>query len=227
MSLKNQHILITAGPTWVAIDRVRVISNTATGTTGTLLAEALLKAGAKVTIVLGPRCLPPRNKKIRVLEFKFFEELENLLKQELRERSYDAVIHSAAVSDYKPARVFRGKLSSDLKNPGLRLVRTPKLIDLIRRTVPAALLVGFKFLPETAPAKLFAAARELGKRSRANLIVANTVQKGAYRAFIVAPQGMVPEAGSKEELVDLLVMYLKAFFMKNPRAALKCSCGKH
>lgn len=227
MSLKNRRILITSGPTWVAIDSVRIISNTATGATGVLLAEALRKAGAEVTLVLGPRCRLPQNRNIRVVGFTYFDELRGILKKELRGREYDAVIHSAAVSDYAPARKAKKKISSNMRSLDLRLIRTPKLIDEIRRQAPDALLVGFKFIPEAAPGTLFAAARKLGKRSRANMVVANTVHNGTYRAFVVAPQGMVPEAGSKEELTDLLVMYLKAFFMKNPRGALKCSCGKH
>ena len=56
MSLKNKRILITAGPTWVAIDSVRVISNIATGETGILLAKRLSLQGAKVTLALGPSC---------------------------------------------------------------------------------------------------------------------------------------------------------------------------
>ncbi len=54
MSLNGKRILITAGPTWVPIDNVRVISNIATGTTGVLLAWQTSAQGAKVTLVLGP-----------------------------------------------------------------------------------------------------------------------------------------------------------------------------
>jgi hypothetical protein len=106
----------------------------------------------------------------------------------------------------------------------LSLVSTPKLIDQVRRDAPDALLVGFKFLPEAAPAPLISEARALGRRSKANLIVANTVKKGKYRAFIVAPQGVVPEACSKAELVDLLVMYAEAFFRASPGCTCSCGC---
>ena len=58
--LKNKKVLITAGPTWVPIDNVRVISNTATGETGILLSEKLKNLGAKVTLLLGPTNLSLR-----------------------------------------------------------------------------------------------------------------------------------------------------------------------
>ena len=228
MSLKNKRILITAGPTWAAIDSVRVISNTASGETGVRVAAALRKAGAEVTLLLGPCGAGIADKRIKVLNYSFFEELKILLETELAAGNrYDAVIHSAAVSDYLPARRAKGKISSDLPKLKLTLSRAPKLIDMIRKKTPGALLVAFKFLPEAAPKPLIEAARALGKRSRVNIVVANTVKAGGYRAFVVSPQGIVPEAGSKEELVELLGMYLDAYFNKNkPRHTCACSCGK-
>jgi phosphopantothenoylcysteine synthetase/decarboxylase len=226
MSLKNKRILITAGPTWTAIDSVRVISNTASGETGLQLAAALRAAGAKITLALGPiGHRDAAGSGIRVIRFSFFDELKRLLDDELNHAHYDAIVHSAAVSDYKPAPAVKGKLSSTAPRLRITLVRTPKLIDLIRRKAPSALLVGFKFIPNAAPRDLIARARELGRHSRANLVVANTVRGSAYRAFIVAPQGIVPEAGSKEELVELLLIYLETFFSKKPAGALRCSCG--
>ncbi|MGE5308506.1 MAG: phosphopantothenoylcysteine decarboxylase [Deltaproteobacteria bacterium] len=224
MSLKNRRILITAGPTWVAIDSVRVISNTASGETGTLLAQALAKEGAQVTLLMGPCGTRKENKKVRIIDFRFFEELERLLEKELSGGRYDAVVHSAAVSDFRPVRGFKGKIDSG-KSLTLKLTRTPKLIELIRKKTPGALLVGFKFEPESSPKTLIEEARKLGKQSKCNLVVANTVHKGSYRALIVAPEGMIPEAGTKEELVDLLVMYLDAYFSRKPHSAT-CSCCK-
>jgi hypothetical protein len=159
---------------------------------------------------------------VRVLRFSFFSELKRLLTSEL-ENGYDAVIHSAAVSDFAPVNSAKGKIPSG-RQLKLTLKPTPKLVDLIRRKAPQALLVAFKYLPGSATGPLIKAGRELGKRSGANMVVANTVRQGAYRAFVIAPQGIVPEAGSKEELAALLKLYLEAFFRYTPRAA-KCSCA--
>jgi phosphopantothenoylcysteine decarboxylase / phosphopantothenate---cysteine ligase len=225
VSLKGKKILITAGPTWVAIDPVRIISNTATGETGTRLAEVLQRSGAEVTLILGP-CAAYKKGKFRTIRFSFFEELQQILTRELGRKKWDVIVHSAAVSDYRPLKMSRTKIPSQAQRIDLALVRTPKLIEMIRRKAPSSLLVGFKFLPETAPKTLIARARELGKNSEANLVVANTVNKEAYRAFIVAPQGIVPEACSKNELIGLLEMYIKAYFLKEPMPVGKCICGK-
>lgn len=76
MSLKNKRVLITAGPTWVAIDKVRVISNTATGATGKILAQQLANKGAKVTLLINAENSCCLNKKIKILPFRFFDQLK-------------------------------------------------------------------------------------------------------------------------------------------------------
>ena len=96
-------VLITAGPTWVAIDKVRVISNIASGETGILLADKLSEQGAKVTLVLGPGNDKNgiQNSRIKIIRFSFFEELRQALKKELKASRYDFIIHSAAVSGFR------------------------------------------------------------------------------------------------------------------------------
>ena len=111
MNLKNKRILITAGPTWVAIDKVRVISNIASGKTGVILAEKLNNCGAKVTLLMGPGECCCLNKKIRLVRFKFFADLKQTITRELKSNKYDVIIHSAAVSDYRVENVYSGKIS--------------------------------------------------------------------------------------------------------------------
>jgi len=185
LSLKNKRILITAGPTWLAIDRVRVISNTATGETGILLAERLQGIGAKVTLLLGAaehQCL---NKKIELIRFKFFGELRHLIKKELTSKKYDIAIHTAAVADYRPKNIFRKKIKSDIKEWKLTLVPTAKIIDLIRTLNSSLFIVGFKFETTQAKRILIRKAEELIQRANLDLAVANTVAKNKYLAYIV------------------------------------------
>ncbi len=132
--LKNKRILITAGPTWVPIDSVRVISNVATGETGILLAEKLNAIGAKVTFLLGPAAgVPVINKGIRTIRFRFFDELKKVLIKELSSGKYDIVIHSAAVSDYRPMEKYGAKVSSNKNSWKIRLAPTEKLIDTVKK----------------------------------------------------------------------------------------------
>ncbi len=185
MSLKNKRILITAGPTWVPIDKVRVISNIATGQTGILLGEELCRLGAKVTILLGPVETCCLNKKIKLLRFSFFDELKNTIIQELKYKKYDIVIHSAAVSDYKPEKVYAGKIKSGVKNLKLSLAPTEKIINLIKRIDNSLILVGFKFEPQAGKAVLIKKTKELILQANLDLAVANTVNKNKYSAYIL------------------------------------------
>ena len=222
MALKGKKILITAGPTWVALDNVRVISNAASGETGVMLAGVLQKAGAKVTLCLGPCATVVKNRHVRVLPFRFFEELKKLLSVELKGNSYDAVVHSAAVSDFQPVKTAKGKISS-AKGFTVRLAPTPKLIDLIKKDAPGAVLIGFKYEPAASPTALIEEGRKLLYKSDCDLVVANTFRKDGYRAFLVSRQGLVPEICSKHELTGLLRMYLQA--LGGGTKGSHCSCG--
>ncbi len=186
MSLKNKHVLITAGPTWVPIDKVRVISNTSTGTTGFILAKKFKDAGAKVTLVHGPVCecnLKCHAKRIR---FKFFDELSRVVTKELKTARVDILIHSAAVSDYKLSSIHKGKIPSGDKELRLTLVPTVKIIEGLKKISPDLFLVGFKFEPQASRIFLIKEAKSLISKSKADLVVANTNSGNKYRAYIVS-----------------------------------------
>ena len=141
--LNKKKILITAGPTWVAIDDMRIITNGSSGQMGHLLAKECQRAGAEVTLIEGPVLRPLDNRKIRSLKFNFYDELKTLLDKELK-KHYDVIIHAAAVSDYKIERPSKTKIPSGQKSMSLTLVPTEKLIDRIRTKAAKSVLVGFK-----------------------------------------------------------------------------------
>ena len=210
MSLHNKRVLITAGPTWVPIDEMRVISNIASGETGILLAEKLLKKRAEVTLVLGPvescgisgSTALRINKKIKLIRFKFFDQLRNKLKQELLSKNYDCIIHCAAVSDFRPLNPIKGKLVSD-KACNLKLTVLPKIVDEIRKLCPAAKLVMFKLEAGISDIELIRRAREALLKAQADLIVANRITP-SYKAFILNKNETLGRINSKKELADKL-----------------------
>jgi len=230
MCLKNKRILITAGPTWVPIDEVRVISNTASGATGILLAEKLSRLGAKVTLLLGPapfvgaglkpaptaetcnagaRHAVPLRKNIKIIRFHFFDELKKFISTELESAKYDAVIHSAAVADYRPRKPRRQKIRSGLKHLRLDLVPTEKIIDSIKKRNSSLYLVGFKFEPSDSKAVLIREAAVLARRSRADLVVANTTVKDKYLAYFVKGRTISGPMTCKTEMTHQLCKMLK------------------
>jgi len=181
----DKKILITAGPTWAPVDSVRVISNTATGETGILLAEQLTKQGAKVTLLLGPGEIGCKNKSVKVIRYKFFQELKGLLLETLKNNRYDALIHTAAVSDYSVKKVFSNKLRSGIKKLKIQLIPNPKLIDNLGACGNKIFKVGFKFEPELKNRKLIAKGKLLLKKSKLDLVVANSGAGKKYQAFII------------------------------------------
>jgi phosphopantothenoylcysteine decarboxylase/phosphopantothenate--cysteine ligase len=205
MNLRNKRILITAGPTWVPIDKVRVISNVASGETGIILAQELIRSGARVTLLLGPSGVCCLDKRIRLLRFRFFDELKNKITRELRWHKYDVVIHSAAVSDYRPSLVFAQKVKSDKKIWQLNLVPTVKIIDLIKKIDPSVFLAGFKFEPGAGKNLLIKRARGLIKRAGLDLAVANSVNRNQYRAYIISRHGICGPLRNKASLAKGLL----------------------
>ena len=206
--LIGKRVLITAGPTWVAIDKVRVISNIATGKTGILLAEKLSALGAKVTLLLGPVEVCCLNRKIKLISFKFFEELNCLFERELKNRKYDIIVHSAAVADYAPAKIFRNKVRSGIKNFQIKLAPTVKIIDLLRKISPRSFIVGFKFEPDAKKQMLLKEAADLMRRANLDLVVANSNIYGKYSAYFVGSNINSGPYLSKEGMVDKLVKIL-------------------
>jgi len=108
--LKNETILISAGPTYEPIDPVRFIGNRSSGKMGYALAEAATRRGAKVLLVSGPTSLTPP----AVYEFVPVESVAEM-RDALLLRYPDAtsVIMAAAVSDYKPKNVASQKIKRE------------------------------------------------------------------------------------------------------------------
>jgi len=211
MDLKNKHVLITAGPTWVPIDRVRVLSNIASGETGIALSKKLAGLGAKVTLILGPVGRYRPMKKIRILHFKFLDELRNLLFSEIKTKRYDIVIHSAAVSDYKPSKVFAGKIKSNLRHWKISLVPASKLIDCIKKIDRSIFLIGFKFELGKSKTVLVNSARKLIEKADLDLVVANTSGNNRYRAYILGKNKDYGMTSSKEKMITKLSKLINEF----------------
>jgi phosphopantothenoylcysteine decarboxylase/phosphopantothenate--cysteine ligase len=100
-------ILLTAGPTWEAIDSVRYIGNRSSGRMGIALAEAAVRVGHGVTAIVGPGvgAMPSGVRRIEV------ESARQMYEGVMGEfPSHDVLIMAAAVADYRPKRVVEGKL---------------------------------------------------------------------------------------------------------------------
>lgn len=120
--LQGKKVLITAGPTYEAIDPVRFIGNHSSGKMGFALAEAAASEGASVTLVCGPVHLEAKHPGIRRINVFSAEEMYQECRKYFRDQ--DIAVFAAAVADYKPAEVSRQKIKKKEEEASLALTKT-------------------------------------------------------------------------------------------------------
>ena len=172
-SLSRKHILITAGPTYEAIDPVRFIGNHSSGKMGYALAEEAQKKGAKVTLISGPSALtPPQG-----IDFYKVTTAQEMFDQVFNHYSQvDIAIMSAAIADYTPKIVAQEKIKKNEKEMTLTLVKNPDILKTMGEKKQHQWLVGFALETENEEENA------KGKLQRKNLdmIVLNSLKdKGA------------------------------------------------
>ena len=212
-SLKGKKIIVTAGATREKIDKVRFITNRASGKMGVALAEELHLRGADVLLFRSVSSVEPRYL-LRQESFSTAEELYYLIKKD--SKYSNVIFHTAAVSDFKVAKPFPGKISS---RKGLNLKLTPqlKILDQIKKLNPKIKSIAFKAeygLPEN---KLIEAAYKRLKESRSDAIIANDISREdrgfeavTNEVFIITPNKKVQKIPlvSKKEVARKIVDYL-------------------
>lgn len=166
--LLGENVLITAGPTYEAIDPVRGITNRSSGKMGYAVAAAALKRGATVTIVSGPVAISPPVG-ANVLQVKSAEEMHDAVMQNLPEATM--IIMAAAVADYRPAHKASQKIKKDGENLTLELERTLDILAAVGRVKESRVLIGFAAETENLEAN----ARKKLEKKNADMIVANDV----------------------------------------------------
>ena len=167
--LAGKHVLITAGPTYEAIDAVRGITNRSSGKMGYAVARAALAAGAQVTLVSGPTALTaPAAAQIEPVTSaeEMFAAVQKLAKDA------DIFISVAAVADYRPEHLSRGKIRKSGEALNLKLVPTPDIVAWVAAQPNPPFCVGFAAETE----KLHEHAQEKRRRKKLPLLAANLAQ---------------------------------------------------
>jgi phosphopantothenoylcysteine decarboxylase/phosphopantothenate--cysteine ligase len=167
--LKGKKALVTAGPTYEAIDPVRFIGNHSSGKMGYALAEELNRRGAEVTLVSGPVQRGSLNDGIKVVAVKTAEEMHEAC---LGANGYDIAVMAAAVADYTPVEVSKQKIKKKEEEFSLKLKKTKDILkSLGQQKKDGQVLVGFA-LETTAERE-----NALGKLAskNADLIILNSL----------------------------------------------------
>jgi len=142
LPLKGKKALVTAGPTYEAIDPVRFIGNHSSGKMGYAIAEHLSALGAEVTLVSGPTSLNLTDKRINRIDVASAEDMLQACLSEFK--NCDITICSAAVADYRPKEVANLKIKKDSPEFSLDLIKTPDILAKLGQEKKAGqILVGF------------------------------------------------------------------------------------
>lgn len=139
--LKGKTVLITAGPTYEAIDPVRFIGNHSSGKMGFSIAEEAAQRGAKVILVSGPSSLKTDNPSITLHRVTSAKEM--LAKVMENFDNVDIAIASAAVADYAPMEIAKEKIKKNDDNLTIELVKNPDILKTMGENKKHQILVGF------------------------------------------------------------------------------------
>ena len=135
-------VMVTAGPTYEAIDPVRFIGNHSSAKMGFAIAEEFANQGAEVTLICGPNACKTINPTIKRIDITSAEELYHAAINVFK--TTDIAILSAAVADYKPATVAIKKIKKTSETKSIELVPTKDSLEALGQLKKTnQLLIGF------------------------------------------------------------------------------------
>ena len=140
-SLDGKTVLITAGPTYEAIDPVRFIGNHSSGKMGFSLAEEAVRRGAKVILISGPTSQKTSTKNIEIHRVTSAKEMYDEVFKCYEK--VDIAIASAAVADYAPKIVAKEKIKKYEEEFTIELVKNPDILKTMGEKKTHQFLVGF------------------------------------------------------------------------------------
>jgi len=216
-SLRDKKALVTAGPTYEAIDPVRFIGNHSSGKMGIAIAKELSRRGADVSLVLGPTSQKIAANGIRLIRVNSAEEMYNACHEAFGKT--DLAVMSAAVADYTPVNKAAQKIKKTENNLTLELTKTKDILKSLGAIkTKNQVLVGFAL--ETMNEKEYAQKKLVEKN--ADLIVLNSLNdSGAgfghdtnkITIFKKSGEEVQFETKSKDEVAkDIVDVIIKSFY---------------
>ena len=138
--LAGKNVMITAGPTWEAIDPVRGITNHSSGLMGYALAQAASEAGANVTLVSGPTSLQPPER-VATVNVTSALDMHSAVFNEID--TQDVFIGVAAVADYRPVSSAEHKIKKNADEMTITMVKNPDILADVASHSKRPFCVGF------------------------------------------------------------------------------------
>ncbi|BBO20246.1 MAG: phosphopantothenoylcysteine decarboxylase [Rhodocyclaceae bacterium] len=168
--LAGRRLMLTAGPTFEALDAVRGLTNPSSGKMGFALARAARDAGAEVTLVAGPVALPTPFGVTRI-DVTSAREMHAAVMQ--RVDACDIFIGVAAVADYRPAEPVRGKMKKGDQPIAIALTPNPDILAEVAARPRPPFCVGFA--AESHDLEKYA--EDKRRKKKVDLVVGNLVQE--------------------------------------------------
>ncbi|MEM7592610.1 MAG: bifunctional phosphopantothenoylcysteine decarboxylase/phosphopantothenate--cysteine ligase CoaBC [Cyanobacteria bacterium P01_A01_bin.83] len=209
--LKNVPIVVTGGPTPVAIDNIRRLTNRFTGRLGACIAEELYLRGAKVSLIHGQGSYTPPDYLPHQIVTSYDQYLAEVMNQ-LQQQPYRFGIFSAAVADYRPQQVFPGKIPSGELSK-IDLVPTQKVISEVRAKFPSLGMITFKYQENISHEELIKIAQTRLQQGY-KMVVANRGEEhqatGAQVAYLVTDSTTPQKAVGKKNIAQAIADYLES-----------------
>jgi phosphopantothenoylcysteine decarboxylase/phosphopantothenate--cysteine ligase len=174
LPLHGKQVLITAGPTFEAIDPVRFIGNHSSGKMGCELALCAAALGAQVELVLGPSAMQITNSLVNVHRVTSGQEMYDKVHEYFKE--VDVAIAAAAVADYKPANVAQEKIKKNDDSLNINLVKTKDILASMGAIKKKQFLVGFALETQNEQEN---ALKKLKKKNLDAIVLNSLKDKGA------------------------------------------------
>lgn len=215
LPLKGKKILVTAGPTYEAIDPVRFIGNHSTGKMGFDIANEAANQGAEVILVSGPTHLKVSNSTIKLVQVQSAQEMYNACHEYFD--GVDAAVAAAAVADYRPKTVAAQKIKKNDSSLVLELEKTKDILASLGEKKKSQFLIGFALETENE----IEHAKQKIRKKNLDLIVLNSLNdEGAgfgkptnkitfiNKGFKVEPQDLK----TKEEVAGDIINKIKQHY---------------
>ena len=215
LPLKGKKILITAGPTYEAIDPVRFIGNHSSGKMGFDIANEAANKGAEVILVSGPTHLNVQHSSIKLIRVTSAQDMYDACHEYYN--NVDVAISAAAVADYRPKNVADQKIKKNEATFSIELEKTKDILASLGEQKKKQFLIGFALETENE----IEHAKQKIQKKNLDLIVLNSLNdKGAgfglptnkvtfiSKDFIVEPK----ELKSKEEVAQDIINKVIQFY---------------
>ncbi len=170
LPLKDKRVLITAGPTYEAIDPVRFVGNHSSGLMGYKIAERAAALGAEVTLVSGPSAIQLENKRVNLIRVVSAAEMFDAVQSHYAK--IDIGIFAAAVADYRPIDPAQEKIKKTGDSLDIKLEKTQDILGWAGSQKKQQYLVGFALETQN---ELDNAKKKLEKKNL-DLIILNSLR---------------------------------------------------